>query len=60
MRWLMLALVVSVCALIVVSAAMALHIWRQHSKTGVKASGVEQDQETVLPEESEVETEDAS
>jgi uncharacterized iron-regulated membrane protein len=58
MRWLMLAFVVSVCALIVVSAGMALHIWRQHSKTGraAKSGG---HPEPVVPDENEIETEEA-
>jgi uncharacterized iron-regulated membrane protein len=30
MRWLLIVLVVSVCALLVASAGVALHIWRQH------------------------------
>ena len=30
MRWLMIVLVVSVCALLLVSAGLGLHIWRQH------------------------------
>jgi hypothetical protein len=58
MRWLMLALVVSVCLLIVVSAGMALHIWRQHSKTGRAAKGSDHP-EVVIPEETEIETEEA-
>jgi len=32
MRWLMIALLVSVCALIVASAGVAWHVWRQHRK----------------------------
>jgi uncharacterized iron-regulated membrane protein len=32
MRWLIIVLIVSVCALILASAGMVWHIWRQHAK----------------------------
>jgi uncharacterized iron-regulated membrane protein len=32
MRWLLIVLLVSVCALIIVSAGVAWHIWRQHAR----------------------------
>jgi hypothetical protein len=33
MRWLLIALLVSVCALIIASAGVAWHIWRQRAKS---------------------------
>jgi hypothetical protein len=33
MRWLMIVLLVSVCALVLVSGSLALHIWRQQKKS---------------------------
>jgi hypothetical protein len=32
MRWLLIVLLVSVCALIIASAGVAWHIWRQHAR----------------------------
>jgi hypothetical protein len=33
MRWLLIGLLVSVCALIVASVGVAWHVWRQHPKS---------------------------
>jgi uncharacterized iron-regulated membrane protein len=33
MRWLLIVLLVSVCALTIASAGVAWHIWRQHAKS---------------------------
>jgi len=52
MRWLMIGLIVSVCALLVASAGVALHIWRQHKNPAAPA-------ETSVHEESEIESEEA-
>jgi hypothetical protein len=52
MRWLMIVLAVSVGALLVVSAGLALHIWRQHRKPAPPAG-------TSAHEETEIETEEA-
>jgi hypothetical protein len=37
MRWLMIALFVSVVALLVASAGLAHHIWHEHRKRGQKS-----------------------
>jgi len=51
MRWLLLVLVVSVCALIFVSGGVAWHIWRQHRKLVTP--------QTSAREESDIESEEA-
>jgi hypothetical protein len=53
MRWLLIALMVSVCALLLVTGGLALHIRRQHRKPPADASGATQ------REESEMESEEA-
>jgi hypothetical protein len=52
MRWLLIVLVVSVCALIFVSAGVAWHIWRQHRKPAVPLA-------PTVHEENEIESEEA-
>jgi uncharacterized membrane protein len=52
MRWLLILLIVSVCALLIASAGVALHIWRQHRGPNAPA-------ETAAHEESEIESEEA-
>jgi hypothetical protein len=52
MRWLMIALAVSVCALLVVSAGLALHVWRQHRRLAAPA-------EASIHEEPDIESEEA-
>jgi hypothetical protein len=52
MRWLLIVLMVSVVALLVVSAGLALHIWRQHKKPQAPAG-------TSVHDESDVESEEA-
>jgi uncharacterized iron-regulated membrane protein len=52
MRWLLIVLVVSVCALIFVSAGVAWHIWRQHRKPAVPLV-------PTVHEENEIESEEA-
>jgi hypothetical protein len=52
MRWLLIVLVVSVCALLVASAGLALHIWRQHKNPSAPAG-------TAAHEESDIESEEA-
>jgi uncharacterized iron-regulated membrane protein len=52
MRWLLILLIVSVCALLIVSASVALHIWRQHKKPHAPA-------EASVREESDIESEEA-
>jgi len=39
MRWLLIVLIVSVCALILATIGVAWHIWRQHRKPAGSASG---------------------
>jgi hypothetical protein len=59
MRWLMIGLLVSVGALLVVSAGMAWHIWRQHRQP----APVQSDSDLPaprLPEETDIETEETS
>jgi len=53
MRWLLIVLIVSVCALVVVSGGLALHIWRQRKEPAGHAG-------TSVHEESDVESEEAS
>jgi hypothetical protein len=48
----MIALIVSVAALLIVSGGLALHIWRQHQKPAGRAG-------TSVHEESEIESEEA-
>jgi hypothetical protein len=48
----MIVLIVSVCALVVVSGGLALHVWRQHRKPAGLAG-------TSVNEESDVESEEA-
>jgi hypothetical protein len=57
MRWLMIGLFVSLGALILASAGMAWHIWRQHSQLRQTRLGKEHPA-ILIPEESEVETEE--
>jgi hypothetical protein len=52
MRWLLIVLIVSVCALVLASAAVAWHIWRQHRRLAMAL-------ETSPHEESEIESEEA-
>jgi hypothetical protein len=52
MGWLLILLIVSVCALLIVSAGVALHIRRQHTRPDVPA-------EASVREESDVESEEA-
>jgi uncharacterized iron-regulated membrane protein len=52
MRWLMIVLAVSVCALLVASAGLGLHVWRQHRRPAAQA-------EAQIHEEPEIESEEA-
>lgn len=52
MRWLLILLIVSVCALLIASAGVALHIWRQHKNPDAPA-------ETSVHEETDIESEEA-
>jgi hypothetical protein len=56
MRWLLIFLLVSVCALIIASAGVAWHIWRQRPKSRLAASG-DNHADTVAHDE--IETEEA-
>jgi hypothetical protein len=58
MRWLLIVLLVSVFALILASAGVALHIWRQHAKSRRNAS-VSDPSYAIIHEESDIETEEA-
>ena len=56
MRWLLIVLIVSLCALLLATGGLAWHIWRQHRKTPVpdrELSGAE------VHEESGIESEEA-
>ena len=55
MRWLLIVLIVSVCALVAASAGVAWHIWRQHRKPSA-AGGVFS--EKSVHEESDIESEE--
>jgi uncharacterized iron-regulated membrane protein len=55
MRWLLIVLIVSVCALVVVSAGVAWHIWRQHRKPSTAGGALF---ETRVREESDIESEE--
>jgi hypothetical protein len=58
MRWLLTVLLVSVGTLMIASAGVAWHIWRQHAKSrGTAPDGDKRD--TLILEESEIETEEA-
>jgi flagellar basal body-associated protein FliL len=57
MRWLLIVLLVSICALILASAGVAWHIWRQHAKSRRNASGGDPS-DAVIHEESDIETEE--
>jgi ABC-type nickel/cobalt efflux system permease component RcnA len=57
MRWLLIAMIVSVGALVLVSGGMAWHIWRQHAK--LRSTGAGRDSESHAHEESDIETEEA-
>jgi hypothetical protein len=58
MRWLLTVLLVSVGTLIIASAGVAWHIWRQHGKLrGTAPDGDKRN--TLILEESEIETEEA-
>jgi len=51
MRWLMIVLIVSVCALVAVSGGLALHVWRQHKRpAGLSGTSVREEGD-VEPEE---------
>jgi hypothetical protein len=41
MRWLMIVFLVSLAALLVASAGVALHVWREHSKRRRPAASLE-------------------
>jgi hypothetical protein len=58
MRWLLIALMVSVCVLLVISAGVAWHIRRQHAQSRRKLPGGDPAQ-SEHHEENEVETEEA-
>jgi hypothetical protein len=58
MRWLFSVLLVSLCALIIASAGVAWHVWRQHARSrGSALNGDHTDM--LIREESEIETEEA-
>jgi hypothetical protein len=59
MRWLLIVLLVSICALIVASAGVAWHIWRQHAKSRRNATGRGDHFDRVVFEESDIEREEA-
>jgi len=52
MRWLLIVLIVSVCALLLASAGVAWHVWRQHRKSATAP-------ETAVHEERDIESEEA-
>jgi uncharacterized iron-regulated membrane protein len=58
MRWLLIVLLVSLCALILASAGLAWHIWRQHAKSRRTPPGVDRSG-AAGHEDSDVETEEA-
>jgi hypothetical protein len=51
MRWLLIVMMFSVFALLVVSAGMAVHIWRQHRKPATPAGTSAQEKGDVESEE---------
>jgi len=55
MRWLLIVLIVSVCALVAASAGMAWHIWRQHRKASPAGGALF---ESPVHEESDMESEE--
>jgi hypothetical protein len=58
MRWLLIVLIFSVCALLVASAGLAWHIWRQHRRPrGRTLSDVHS--VTIVHEEGDIESEEA-
>jgi hypothetical protein len=58
MRWLLIVLIVSVCALVLASGGVAWHIWRQHAKLRRSGTGGPRPDTFALGE-SEIETEEA-
>lgn len=58
MRWLLIVLIVSVCALVVASGGMALHIWRQRPKLRRPATDGDRS-DLLLHGDNEIETEEA-
>jgi uncharacterized membrane protein len=55
MRWLLIALIVSVCALVAAAAGGAWHIWRQHRKPSTPGGTLSV---TSVHEESDIESEE--
>jgi multisubunit Na+/H+ antiporter MnhE subunit len=55
MRWLLIVLLVSVCALVAASAGVAWHIWRQHRKPSPAGGALFK---TSVHEESDMESEE--